>query len=101
MKVAGVRAERVPGAQTKRTYTGVGAAVGATDRTALSTHAEPGALGRRPCGPAGAHQAGAAARACPPPAAGALRAQAARAAAALVARNDPRLGAAHGRGAIL
>lgn len=97
VQAARVRAGRVPGAQAQRTDAGVGAAVGAADGAALRAHAEPGALGRRPCGAARAHQPRAAAHASLTPAARALRAQAERAAAALVACRNSRLGAAHRR----
>lgn len=96
-----MRAGRVPGAQAQRADTGVGTAVRAADGAALRAHAEPGALGRRPRGAAGAHQARAAARTGPPPAACALGAQAARAAAALVARRYRGRGAACGRRTVL
>lgn len=96
-----MRAGRVPGAQAQRAYAGVGAAVGAADGAALRAHADPGALGRRPRGAAGAHQTRGTARAGPPPAARALRAQAARAAAALVARRNRGRGAARGRRTVL
>lgn len=96
-----MRVGQVPGAQTQRADAGVGAAVGAADRAALRTHAEPGALGRRPRGPARAHQPGPAARAGRAPAARALVAHTVRAAAALVARHDPGRGTPRGRRAAL